>query len=50
MQFIKRFCNWLNMLFIPSIPETSRSLLKDLMSIGVIPEEDNDGWKCFKEK
>jgi hypothetical protein len=38
------------MLFIPSIPETSRSLLKDLMSIGVIPEEDNDGWKCFKEK
>lgn len=34
MSCFKRFCDWLNMLFIPAIPETSTSLLKDLMNIG----------------
>jgi len=49
MHLFERFCNWLNMIFLlRDIPDTSRSILKDLMTIGIIPEED--GWKLYKEK
>ncbi len=47
MNCFESFINKINMFFIPSIPETSTSLLKDLMKIGDV-EEDSKGWKCFK--
>ena len=35
-----RFCNYINMLFIPDIPSSEQSIMRDLQSVGFIPEDE----------
>jgi len=31
-----KFCDWLNLIFIPDLPTSEESILRDLMTIGII--------------
>lgn len=35
-----RLCNYINMLFIPDIPSSEQSIMRDLQSVGIIPEPE----------
>lgn len=36
MSCFERFYNWLNHLFIPNIPTSEQSIMRDLQTIGII--------------
>jgi hypothetical protein len=38
MSCFERFCDWLNIKFIPDVPTSEKSIIRDLLTIGILQD------------